>query len=231
MKLKLTPFFIASLGLFLYGLYWWFIADSGEEGWGLLFGMVITVFSVGLFVVYIIFRAIFKTRVWTQTNIETLLLCVGLFYYYKTEGAFVFTLPRNYKGHVLVVYNVEGQPTLPTNFLSNKVKVTVPSSGIVLTSSSPRNVQYYNGGIFTEDGKNINDLQGADRRYDIPVLNDTIICNGRTYRIDKWMIKDQPNWELKDDTLYKLNEKLELACDLINRKATANNSFAKVGLK
>jgi hypothetical protein len=227
MKLKLTPFFIVSVGLFLYGLYVWFIADPGEEGWGTLAGMIITGFSVGLFVVYLIFRAIFKTKFWTQTGIEAFLLAGALFYFYKAEGEFLFALPKNYQGHVLVLYNVEGQPALPTRFISNKVKVTVPPSGVVLTSSLPLNDKFYHDGTFTEDGKDINDLKGAYRRHDLPLTGDTLICNGRKYYFDIWIIKEEQNWSLRDDTLYKLNDKLQIACDIINGKATANSSFVQ----
>lgn len=226
MKLKLTPFLIVSVGLFLYGLYVLFLVNPGEEGWGTLAGMVITGFAVGLFVIYIIFRAVFKSKIWTQTGIEAILLSAALFFYYKSEGEFLFALPKNFKGHVLVVYNVQGQPALPTSFFTNKVKVTVPVSGIVLTSSSPLNEKYYHGGTFTENGKNINTLNGADRRHDLPLDSDTISCNRKKYYFDKWIIKDEPNWSKRDDTLYKLVDKLQLACDLINGKATANSSFA-----
>ncbi len=229
MKLKLTPLLIASVGLFLYGIYVLLLLDPGEEAWGTLAGMVITGFAVGLFVVNIIFRAVFKSKIWTQIGTETILICAVLFFYYKSEGEFLFALPKNFKGHVLVVYNVQGEPALPTSFFNNRVKVTVPAYGIFLTSSSPLNERYYHGGTFTENGKNINNLEGTHRRYDLPLSSDTLICNGRKYYFDMWIIKEQPNWSLRDDTLYKLGEKLQFACDLINRKATANNSFAKVG--
>lgn len=217
MKLKPTPFFLASLGLFLYGLYWLLIADTGEEGWGKLLGIIIIGYSFVLYLVYILFRAIFKKSVWTQSGVETLLLCGALFYYYKTQGEFSFALPKNFKGHVLLVYNVEGHPVLPANVYSNKVRLNVPVSGIIITSSLPLNEKYYRGATFSEDGKNISKLEGSSRRHDLVLGSDTLICNGRKYYFEKWIIKDQPDWTLRDDTLYNLNGKLQAACDLINR--------------
>ena len=79
MKFKPTPFLTVSVALFLYGLYLLFLANSDEGGWKTLAGRVIISFAIGLFVLYIIFRAVFKSKVWTQTGIETLLLCAAMF--------------------------------------------------------------------------------------------------------------------------------------------------------
>ena len=80
MKLKPTPFLIASVVLFLYGLYLLFLAAPDEEGWKILAGRVITSVAIGLFILYIIFRALFKSKVWIQAGIEILLLCIALFF-------------------------------------------------------------------------------------------------------------------------------------------------------
>ena len=80
MKFKPTPFLIASVVLFLYGLYLLFLAAPDEGGWKTLAGRVITSVAIGLFILYIIFRALFQSKVWIQTGIETLLLCIALFF-------------------------------------------------------------------------------------------------------------------------------------------------------
>lgn len=231
MRLKLTPLLLISIGLFLYSLYLLFFSERDIQGYWQLEWMIIIGLAVGLLITYLIFRALFKSKVWTQTCVETVLISATLFYYYKTEGEFLFDLPKNYKGHVLVFYNVQGQPALPTIFISNKVKVTVPPSGIILTSSLPLNEKYYHGGTFTEEGKNINNLPGDNRRHDLPLDSDTLVCNGKKYYFDKWIIKDQPNWTLRDDTLFKLNDKLQMACYLIKGKASANSSFVQKRLE
>jgi len=56
----------------------------------------------------------------------------------------------------------------------------------------------------------------------LPLDRDTLTCNEKAYYFDKWMIKEQPNWTKEDDTLFGLEEKLRLVCDLINKRATAN---------
>ena len=190
-----------------------FWVDPGEEGWGTLAAMLMIGFALCLLFAYLFFRFIFSKRTWTQVGVESVLVVAGLFFFYKMSGTFLFDLPREYKGHVIVVYDVKGQSALPTRFFSNKVKMTVPASGIILTSSSPLNEKYYEGGTFISNGENINTYP---HWHDLPLGRDTIICQGRTYLFDQWIIKDEPNWTMSDDTLYGLNEKLQLACEMIS---------------
>jgi hypothetical protein len=149
MKFKPTPLFIVSIGLILFGLYMLLFVDPGEEGWGTLFTMMIGGAGIAGLVIYVIFRATFKTKVWTQAGIEIILIISVLYFGYKKNGHYEFHLPHNYRGYVLLVYGVDHAPKMKKPFYTNKIKLSIPVSGIILTSSSP-NDNYINPAVFLD---------------------------------------------------------------------------------
>jgi len=213
-QLKPTPLLIVSIGLLLYGLYMLIFVDPGEEGWGTLFAMVIGVAGILGLIVYTFLRATLKTKIWTQVSIETVLI-VGLLYFgYRKSGAFQFQLPHNYRGYVILVYGVENTPKLKTPFYSNKIKLKVPESGIILTSSYP-DENYSDPALFFDSTLGeIHKLSPPLTRHDLPLSSDTLKCEKKNYLYDIWIIKDEPNWSAKEDTINRLDLKFIEACKL-----------------
>jgi hypothetical protein len=214
MKLKPTPLFLVSIGLILYGFYMLIFVDPGEEGWGTLFAMVIGGAGIGGLVVYAILRAALKTKVWTQVLIETFLILGLLYFGYRKSGAYQFRLPHNYRGYVILIYGVDNAPKLRTPFYSNKIRFQVPVSGIILTSSSP-NDNYSDPAIFFDSTLGeIHKLTPPLKRHDLPLSSDTLKCGNKKYLYDIWIIKDEPNWSAKEDTINRLDLKFIEACNL-----------------
>lgn len=223
MKLKPTPLFLASAGLILYAVYLLIFADPGEEGWGTLAALVLGGAGIVGLVVYALMRSFFKTRIWTQVITEVILIG-GLFYFvYKKSGKYAFRLPHNYRGYVILVYGVDDAPKLTTIFYSNRIKLSVPPSGIILTSGSP-NDNYSDPAIFLDSttGK-IQDLPPRFRRYDLPLSSDKLKCGNKSYLYDIWIIKDEPNWSSKEDSINRLDLKLLEVCTLIINMTEKNN--------
>jgi hypothetical protein len=214
MKLKPTPVFLVSVGLILYGLYMLIFVDPGEEGWGTLFAMVIGGTGIAGLVVYAILRAALKKKIWTQVGIETVLIIVVLYFFYKKSGIYEFRLPHNYRGYVIVVYGVDNASKLKTPIYSNKIKFNVPLSGIILTSSLP-NDNYSDPAVFLDSTLGeIHKLPALLKRHDLPLSSDTLKCGNKNYLFDIWIIKDEPNWSAKEDTINRLDLKFLEACTM-----------------
>jgi hypothetical protein len=81
MKIKITPLFVISICVILYGLYVIYFVDPGEEGWGTLAGIVITAIGLFAFIVYLVLRFIFRDRVWSQVFTEIVLICLCIIVY------------------------------------------------------------------------------------------------------------------------------------------------------
>lgn len=75
MKFTLTPLLLFSIGLFFYGLYLWIFVYPDEGSWGTLAAIVTTGTGIVAFLFYLILRAIFKNRIWTQIAFELLIIC------------------------------------------------------------------------------------------------------------------------------------------------------------
>jgi hypothetical protein len=217
MKLKPTPLFLVSIGLILYGLYMFIFVDPGEEGWGTLFAMLIGGAGIAGLAVYAILRAALKTKIWTQVGIETVLIIGVLYFGYKKSSIYEFHLPHNYRGYVIVVYGVGNASKLKAPFYSNKSKFKVPLSGIILTSSL-RNDNYSDPAIFLDSTLGeIHELPVPLKRHDLPLSSDTLKCGNKNYLFDIWIIKDEPNWSAKEDTINRLDLKFLEACTLISK--------------
>ena len=188
--------------------------DPGEEGWGTLLAMVIGGAGIFGLVIYAILRATLKKKVWTQVGIEAILIIGILYFGYKKYGIYEFHLPHNYRGYVIVVYGVYKAPKLKTPFFSNKIKFKVPLSGIILTSSIP-NANYSQPAVFLDSTLGeIHKLPVPLKRHDLPLSSDTLKCGNKNYLFDIWIIKDEPNWSAKEDTINRLDLKFIEACTL-----------------
>ena len=178
--------------------------DPGEEGWGTLFALVVGGAGIIGLIAYAILCAALKSKIWTQVSIETVLI-IGLLYFgYKRSGIYEFQLPHNYRGYVIVVYGVDNASKLKTPFYSNKIKFKVPVSGIILTSSLPSD-NYSDPAVFLDSTLGeIHKLPVPLKRHDLPLSSDTLKCGNKNYLFDIWIIKDEPNWSAKEDTINRL---------------------------
>ncbi|QEC53616.1 hypothetical protein EDD80_12418 [Anseongella ginsenosidimutans] len=215
MKFKLTPLFLLSSGLILYGLYMLIFHVGGNGLGGLVPFLLGGAGAIGLFI-YAVFRVTLAKRVWVQVGIESLVILGILYFGYKKVGFYEFRLPHDYRGHVVLVYGVDHAPALKTPFYSNKIKMVVPPSGVLLTSSLP-NDNYSDPAVFLDSTLGeIQDLPKPFKRQSAPVLTDTLRCGNRKYLMDQWLIKEGSYWSLKDDTVFGLDRKLLRACTLIS---------------
>jgi len=213
-RLTPTPLLIISIGLIFYGVYMLIFVDPGEEGWGSVIALVSGGMGIFSFIVHTILRVLFKTKIWTQVGIETVLILGILYFGYTKSGAFQFQLPHNYRGYVILVYGVDNTPKLRTRFYSNKIKLKVPESGIILTSSYP-NDNYSDQALFFDSTLGeIYKRSPLLTRHSIPLSSDTLNCGNRNYLYDIWIIKDEPNWSAKEDAINRLDLKFIEACNL-----------------
>ncbi|MBL0154194.1 MAG: hypothetical protein IPP93_12170 [Chitinophagaceae bacterium] len=211
-----TPLLIISIGLFLYGLFMNMFGDSGEEGWGSLVAMILCGAGIAGLVVFSILRLTLKSRIWTQVLIEVVIIAGLAFYFYKKSGKYEFLLPHNYRGYVVVVYGVDHASKLKKPFFRNKIKLYVPSSGIILTSGKPSD-NYDDPAIFLDSTLGeIQNLPAPFTRYEIPYSSDTLHCGEKNYLMDVWLIKDKPSWTNEDDIQNRFDLKLAEACNLIS---------------
>lgn len=214
-QIKPTPFFLTSTILFVYGLYALLFFDPGEEGWGTLAAIIFCVVGVINFILYAILRVIFKARIWFQVGIEVIVI-IGLLYFgYKESGVIEFQLPHKFRGNIVIVYGVDNAPKLNKPFYSNKIKLNVPPSGIILTSSAPDNSYSRPANFLDSTLGEIEKLPIQLRRYGLPHSSDTLICNYGKYFTEIWTINIEPAWSIRDDSVNKLDLKLQEACWLI----------------
>jgi hypothetical protein len=215
MKLRPSLLFITSVAIVLYGLYILFFVDPGEEGWGSIVALGICGAGLLGLIIFGVLKAAFGGKVLAQLAIETLLIAGLIFYEYKNKGKYEFQLPHNYHGYVIVVYGVEKAPRLSKQILSNRIKIQVPPSGIILTSSGLSKNHYSDVPLFDDSilGE-IQTLPAPFRRFSIPLTTDTLQCMSGKYGYKLWLIKDQPNWSKIDDAINRLDLKLQQACEI-----------------
>jgi hypothetical protein len=196
MKLKITPLLILPIGLIIYGVYGG-LFESGEEGWGTLFLMVFIGMGLVSIILYAISRMIFKTKVRTQIIVESAVIAGLMFYIYKRSGEKEILLPANYKDYVVIVYDVNKAKRLKKNILTNKLKIKVPSNGIVLTSSK-FDEKYYPRASFIDEKLGPLDkiLTDSIRRYEAPMRNDTVNIGNKKYSFEIWFIKWEKNYRM-----------------------------------
>jgi hypothetical protein len=119
-------------------------------------------------------------------------------------------IPKNFNGYVILVYGVDGKPKLESNnILNSNVDITVPTSGIILTSDKfPKNTI-----IIDSSDVKIKTLQPG---YDIPTAIDTLACGDKKYALNIFVVGNLPrDWDYNTDTA-KRNASKELACKLLS---------------
>jgi len=79
MKLKITPLLLFSIGLFLYGLYLVYLFRK-DGSWGMLAAIVTTACGIAAFILYLISRAIFKSRIRTEVIVELIIIAAVVIY-------------------------------------------------------------------------------------------------------------------------------------------------------
>jgi hypothetical protein len=200
-RIKPTPLFIISIGLILFAIYT-LLFFKDPEGWGIL-GAIIFVSGglIGL-IIYLVLRVLCKTKVWTQIILEIIIIASLIFYDFKRDSFKEIEIPTNFNGFVLIIYGVQNSPKLTIPFYSNKVKLNIPESGIISTSSD------------------INDIKitrvSDDKTYNSPYQNDSVVCNGKKYAAEIWLVKHSPIKEQAlEDSIFALKERLILACSYL----------------
>lgn len=79
MKIKITPLFICAIVLAISGIY--LLLTIGDGSWGSLAALFVIGVGIISFIVYLIFRLLFKTKVKTQMLIEIILIAVAAILY------------------------------------------------------------------------------------------------------------------------------------------------------
>ncbi len=204
MNIRITPLVIAALAAFLYGLYYAFSGAGGNLS-GL--AVIVAILVCGLcLLLYWALRSLFKKKMWQQVASELLILLVVAFFYYQQNGRMVLHVPTGHHGYILVVYGAGKHPALPASGIFKRdVHLTVPASGVILTSSS------------RSKGISVNYGSGDTARmlrpgYDLPFAWDTLHCGGENYMLDVLAYGRLPaGWNYRTDTLIR-NEKKASAC-------------------
>jgi hypothetical protein len=207
MKYRPTPLLVLSIGLPILGVL------IPLFGFGGNFGGLALVVGIGLaaicFLLYNVSRKIFHGRLGYQVTAELVLLVVGAFVFYKSTGELMLHVPRHYSGYIIVGYEAKGKPKLPSaDFFASDVHVSLPSSGILLTSS-PRSKRV----SFVVSSLNASRTIKAG--YGMPYERDTLRCGNRSHIIDVSFVGDRsPGWSFIHDSTNRGIKKDE-ACSLL----------------
>ena len=206
MKYKITPLLIISIGLILFGIYFFVSGRGGNLG--PMVGIISAISGIICLLPYFLLRRVFKLNIWRQIITELFLILIAVFIYYRGNEKVILHLPRNFQGHIFVVYGVDNKPKLQAKgFFSHNIDIDVPESGIIFTS--------------TKNAKSIivaDSSDGAIRLvspgYGIPFLTDTLRCGNDKYNLDilvfgkllhDWSpIADKINRNLKKRTACKI---------------------------
>ena len=207
MKLKFTPLIIVAVISILYGLYIFLSGQGGNLG-----GLVLLIsFFIGAIclLLYFGFRKLFKTKIWKQVLTELLLIILVAYLYYKENGRLVLHVTPHFKGYIIVVYGADKKSKLPApGLLKGDIDITVPDSGIILTSSRRTKT------ISVIDSSD-NEIKLIKAGYGIPISWDDLNCGIKKYDLDVLVFGKLPlGWMYKEDTLIR-NLKKELACKML----------------
>ena len=208
MKLKFTPLIIVAVISILYGLYIFLSGQGGNLG-----GLVLLIsFFIGAIclLLYFGFRKLFKTKIWKQVITELVLIIIAASFYYKENGRLVLHVPPHFKGYIIVVYGADKKPKLPApGLVKADIDITVPNSGIILTSSRRTKT------ISVIDSSD-NETKLSEAGYGIPISSDALNCGNKKYDLDVLVFGKLPlGWMYKEDTLIR-NLKKELACKMLS---------------
>jgi hypothetical protein len=208
MKYRITPLIIVSLGLILFAIY---LLISGRGGnLGPLVGIVSIIAGILCLLPYFLFRKVFKLNIGRQIVTELFLIIIVAFIYYRVNEKVILHLPRNFQGHILVVYGVDNNPKLQTkNIFNPNIDVDVPESGIILTSTK------YAKSIVIIDSSD-GDVKLLRPGYGFPFSNDTLRCGKAKYNLDIIVFGKLPlGWSPIADTANR-NFKKKLACKILS---------------
>jgi ABC-type transport system involved in multi-copper enzyme maturation permease subunit len=210
MKFKITPFLIVFFGLILYGIYMMVSGSGGNLGPLVVITSILI--SALFLILYLIFIAIFKTRIWKQVMLESVILMIIAFIIYNNNAKTFLNLPSNFQGYIILVYEVKDMPEIKCHSIFNpNSDVTVPENGIIYTSS-----------------KRVKNIRVVDRSngsekilvpgYGISFASDTLRCDKNEYALDIiYFAKDWTGWEYnsKSDRANRILKK-DLACKLLS---------------
>jgi len=209
MKLKLTPLIIVAGISILFGSYVMFFGKGGNLG-GLV--LIISIFIAGVcLLLYFGFRKLFKTKIWRQVLLELLLIIIVGYFYYKKNGRLVLHVPANFTGYIIVVYGADKKSELPApGLLKANIDITVPDSGVILTSSTR------DKGITVIDSSQ-GEIRSIEAGYGIPFASDKLNCGNKNYDLDVLVFGKLPiGWRYKEDISIR-NLKKELACKMLDQ--------------
>ena len=212
MSFRVTPLFFVSIALVLTALYVggrMFFDNGGGNLSGLAFLLCIFSAAISLLLSGWLHK-IFKTNLWRQTLAELLIIIAVGFYLYKQSGKVVLHVPAKFQGYVFLVYSVDNKPPLQrTNFLEDHTKVSVPSSGIIFTSSKR------SGTLAIADSSN-GEAKTVGKEIILPFAWDTLKCGTKDYFMDVVFFGPiPPNWNYKSDSAYR-NFRKEQICKLLS---------------
>ncbi len=122
-------------------------------------------------------------------------------------------LPQGFSNqYVVTIYGVEGAPQFCSKW-TRSYKKQVPPNGILLTSTLFEN-DISNTNIKYHSGENLNTNESMTRW--LPFDENTLDCNGKTYRYQSWKI-DNPTevYKRTEEAIKALKESLEKQCKVV----------------
>jgi hypothetical protein len=214
MRPKFTPLFFVSIAFVLTALYcagrMLFAKSSGNLS-GLFF--LVCIFSaIASLLLSGWLHKVFKTNPWRQTVAELLIITAVGFFLYKQMGKVVLHVPAKFQGYIFLVYSVTNKaPLEKTSFLKAHIEVSVPSSGIIFTSSKRSGTLAIADSITGEIKVLGNDII-------LPFAWDTLKCGNKSYFMDVVFFGPIPaNWNYKSDSTYR-NLRKEQICKLLSEQ-------------
>jgi len=178
MRLKITPLFISSIGVIIFGFF--YIFYKWNSSLGPLAGLLLMCCGFLCLGVYFILRIVFRPRIWLQLLCEIILIIFVSFSSYKMSRKVVLYIPAGFRGNIVLIYGVRNSPKLkPAGFFERNIQIRVPQSGIVLISN--KFAEKYLNNLLVIDSLHKRAFEpGKYIGYGI----DTLKCNGKHYTIE-----------------------------------------------
>jgi hypothetical protein len=207
MKFRITPLLILSIALILFGIP--FILNLIGGNLGPPVGMLLIVVGLICLLLHFILGKFFKTKFRNQFIAElSLIIIIGLIYYRYNEKV-ILHLPKKFQGYITLVYGADKKPKLQgNNILTPNIDLTVPPSGIILTSSK------YSKSFIVVDSS-YGEIKTFHPGYGIPFEIDSLTCGNKKYNLNVLFIGNLPSgWHYGTDTTRR-NMSKEMACKLL----------------
>ncbi|MEO6524412.1 MAG: hypothetical protein ABIN91_22200 [Mucilaginibacter sp.] len=178
MKLKITPLFISSIGVIIFGLF--YIFYKWDSNLGPLAGLLLMCCGVLCLGVYFVLRIVFRPRFWLQLICEIVLIVFVSFSSYKMSRKVILHIPAGFRGNIVLIYGVANSPKLkPVSFFERNIHIRVPQSGIV-TMFNKFAEKYLNNLLVIDSLHSRVFEPGKYIGYGI----DTLKCSGKPYTIE-----------------------------------------------